>query len=223
MLTVTKSGPGFVFSPNLIPTLAAKNVQCKIRIWSGLMWQVTMILFKGIHTSISKGTMKRNCHQDWLMGRCGRTQEAAGPAPKGSQENGHLFVLLTPSKLFIWKCLKVVYFSEIITFLIVCFQGAMDFAPIFTTLHSPTISIQLTTSSTVAQDAWQQTSPGFIKWVTWRQEKSKRNLFSILRNESLINIENYLAKSSVTSSHQLENVIPITTSLCPRLSSGSGG
>lgn len=28
--------------------------------------------------------MKRNCHQDWLMGRCGRVQEAAGPTPRGN-------------------------------------------------------------------------------------------------------------------------------------------
>ncbi|CRL05724.1 CLUMA_CG018754, isoform A, partial [Clunio marinus] len=38
----------------------------------------------GIHTSGNKGTIKRNCHQDWMMGRCGRVQEAAGPAPRGS-------------------------------------------------------------------------------------------------------------------------------------------
>jgi hypothetical protein len=44
-------------------------------------WQ---LIFKGIHTSINKGTMKRNCHQDWLMGRCGRMQEAAGRPPHGS-------------------------------------------------------------------------------------------------------------------------------------------
>lgn len=37
----------------------------------------------GIHTSINKGTIRRNCHQDWLLGRCGRSQSGAGKAPKG--------------------------------------------------------------------------------------------------------------------------------------------
>ena len=45
--------------------LAAKNVQC-------------------IHTSIRKGTTKRNCHQDWMMGQCGIKQDGAGPSPKGN-------------------------------------------------------------------------------------------------------------------------------------------
>ena len=38
---------------------------------------------QGIHTSSAKGTMKRNCHQDWLMGKCGRAQDAAGIFPRG--------------------------------------------------------------------------------------------------------------------------------------------
>ena len=38
---------------------------------------------QGIHTSSAKGTMKRNCHQDWLMGKCGRSQDAAGIFPRG--------------------------------------------------------------------------------------------------------------------------------------------
>ncbi|CAG9808811.1 unnamed protein product [Chironomus riparius] len=59
------AGPGFVLAFELRPTFAAKNVQC-------------------IHTSSAKGTMKRNCHQDWLMGKCGRSQDAAGIFPRGS-------------------------------------------------------------------------------------------------------------------------------------------
>lgn len=110
-LTVTKSGPGFVFKPNLIPMLAAKNVQCEISIQPRLVWRVTLSLLLGIHTSISKGTMKRNCHQDWLMGRCGRIQEAAGPAPKGNQGNCRLSHFLQPSLNYSWKW--VVDFSQI--------------------------------------------------------------------------------------------------------------
>lgn len=48
-----------------------------------LLLRLIVKLFEGIHTSKGKGTRKRNCHQDWLMGRCGQKQEAAGPAPKG--------------------------------------------------------------------------------------------------------------------------------------------
>ncbi|KAG5674186.1 hypothetical protein PVAND_004169 [Polypedilum vanderplanki] len=59
------AGPGFVLLFELQPQLAAKNTQC-------------------IHTSSMKGTLKRNCHQDWLMGKCGRAQEAAGVFPRGS-------------------------------------------------------------------------------------------------------------------------------------------
>lgn len=59
------AGPGFALAFELQPTLAAKNVQC-------------------IHTSSAKGTVKRNCHQDWLMGKCGRKQDAAGFFPRGS-------------------------------------------------------------------------------------------------------------------------------------------
>lgn len=47
------------------PEMAAKNVQC-------------------IHTSRDKGTLVRNCHQDWLMGNCGYEQEAAAEPPFGS-------------------------------------------------------------------------------------------------------------------------------------------
>lgn len=42
------------------PKKAAKNVQC-------------------IHTSVDLGTWNYNCHQDWLMGRCGIIQPAADP------------------------------------------------------------------------------------------------------------------------------------------------
>ncbi|XP_065084036.1 pancreatic lipase-related protein 2-like [Ochlerotatus camptorhynchus] len=62
------AGPGFdsdrVFS-SLEMKAAAKNIQC-------------------IHTSIDKGTFRRECHQDWNMGNCGANQVAAGPYPKGS-------------------------------------------------------------------------------------------------------------------------------------------
>lgn len=82
-----------MFTPNLVPTLAAKNVQCKISSAYVVMtsWIILQI-YSGIHTSISKGTMKRNCHQDWLMGRCGRVQEAAGPRPKGKMKKNENFV-----------------------------------------------------------------------------------------------------------------------------------
>lgn len=51
------AGPGFDFIYKKDPKRAAKNVQC-------------------IHTSINLGTMERKCHQDWLMGHCGITQDA---------------------------------------------------------------------------------------------------------------------------------------------------
>lgn len=47
------------------PMFAAKNVQC-------------------IHTSTDKGTTKRNCHQDWIMGECGKDQPAASDPPFGN-------------------------------------------------------------------------------------------------------------------------------------------
>lgn len=52
------AGPGFDFIYKRDPKEAAKNVQC-------------------IHTSISAGTVERNCHQDWLMGNCGKYQDGA--------------------------------------------------------------------------------------------------------------------------------------------------
>ncbi|XP_059615284.1 lipase member H-like [Phlebotomus argentipes] len=57
------AGPGFPNMPDA--TISAENVQC-------------------VHTSADKGTHKRNCHQNWNMGQCGRSQIGAGPYPKGS-------------------------------------------------------------------------------------------------------------------------------------------
>lgn len=37
-----------------------------------------------IHTSSDKGTYKRDCHQNWMLGTCGWYQAAAGPPPLGS-------------------------------------------------------------------------------------------------------------------------------------------
>lgn len=62
------AGPGFDRNSEYQkqdPKDAAQNVQC-------------------IHTSSDKGTSKRNCHQNWMMGNCGKSQVAAGPKPKGS-------------------------------------------------------------------------------------------------------------------------------------------
>lgn len=60
------AGPGFDSRTDLgDPKLAAKNVQC-------------------IHTSSDKGTNRRECHQNFMMGFCGQSQKAAGPFPKGS-------------------------------------------------------------------------------------------------------------------------------------------
>lgn len=51
---------------NLVdPRTAAKNVLC-------------------IHTSSDKGTLTRNCHIDWVMGKCGMEQIAASDPPYGS-------------------------------------------------------------------------------------------------------------------------------------------
>ena len=50
---------------NIDPKLSAENVQC-------------------IHTSNDKGTRKRDCNQNWLMGNCGEYQDARGDYPRGS-------------------------------------------------------------------------------------------------------------------------------------------
>lgn len=52
------AGPGFDHIYRKDPQNAAKNVQC-------------------IHTSNNLGTSERKCHQDWLMGNCGRNQPGA--------------------------------------------------------------------------------------------------------------------------------------------------
>ncbi|KAJ6646793.1 Pancreatic lipase-related protein 2 [Pseudolycoriella hygida] len=62
------AGPGFdnnILHSRNSPRKSAKNVQC-------------------IHTSSSKGTRKRDCHQNWNMGNCGNSQVASGPRPLGS-------------------------------------------------------------------------------------------------------------------------------------------
>ncbi|XP_058826876.1 pancreatic lipase-related protein 2-like [Topomyia yanbarensis] len=62
------AGPGFDSDTTTSvqnPQQAARNVQC-------------------IHTSSDIGTFRRECHQDWNMGNCGRDQPAAGAYPKGS-------------------------------------------------------------------------------------------------------------------------------------------
>lgn len=52
------AGPGFDFSlTTMPPQKAAKNVAC-------------------VHTSALAGTFRRDCHQDWIMGQCGRHQPA---------------------------------------------------------------------------------------------------------------------------------------------------
>lgn len=51
------AGPGFDFIYKRDPKNAAKNVQC-------------------LHTSATAGTIERNCHQNWLLGYCGRHQPA---------------------------------------------------------------------------------------------------------------------------------------------------
>lgn len=39
---------------------------------------------KCIHTNTAFfGTAKRDCHEDWNMGKCGWDQVASGPYPKG--------------------------------------------------------------------------------------------------------------------------------------------
>lgn len=61
-LACDMAGPGFDFIYKRDPKRAAKNVQC-------------------IHTSITAGTKERQCHQDWLMGDCGKYQDAAENLP----------------------------------------------------------------------------------------------------------------------------------------------
>jgi hypothetical protein len=51
------AGPGFDYINSSDPKQAAKNVQC-------------------IHTSNTAGTKERKCHQNWLMGNCGKSQPA---------------------------------------------------------------------------------------------------------------------------------------------------
>ena len=58
-------GPGFDSSRRSIdPKISAKNVVC-------------------INTSTDKGTNKYNCHQNFRMGKCGKTQPAASRRPMG--------------------------------------------------------------------------------------------------------------------------------------------
>lgn len=59
------AGPGFDSRRNIDHRLAAQNVQC-------------------IHTSRNFGTRYSICHQDWKMGNCGNTQDAATNPPFGS-------------------------------------------------------------------------------------------------------------------------------------------
>ncbi|XP_055384191.1 uncharacterized protein LOC129613896 [Condylostylus longicornis] len=63
--TCDMAGPGFDLHGPPDSKEAALNVQC-------------------IHTSSDKGTKTRDCHQNWNMGNCGRTQVAAGNPPLGS-------------------------------------------------------------------------------------------------------------------------------------------
>jgi len=59
-------GPGFEWMDDTVdPQNAAKNVAC-------------------IDTTIDKGTSLYNCHQNFIMGDCGKSQAAAGPFPMGS-------------------------------------------------------------------------------------------------------------------------------------------
>jgi hypothetical protein len=56
------AGPGFDYVYKRDPKRAARNVQC-------------------IHTSEDAGTRERKCHQNWLMGHCGKYQNAADSVP----------------------------------------------------------------------------------------------------------------------------------------------
>uniref|UniRef100_A0A1B0DPG4 Lipase domain-containing protein n=1 Tax=Phlebotomus papatasi TaxID=29031 RepID=A0A1B0DPG4_PHLPP len=64
-LVCDMAGPGFESKTPPNHSLAAENVQC-------------------IHTSRDKGIRYSTCHQDWKMGNCGFTQDAAGKPPLGS-------------------------------------------------------------------------------------------------------------------------------------------
>lgn len=59
------AGPGFDNKPTTDHRLAGQNVQC-------------------VHTSREYGTKFSMCHQDWKMGNCGLTQDAASKPPNGS-------------------------------------------------------------------------------------------------------------------------------------------
>ncbi|GAB0090100.1 pancreatic lipase-related protein 2 [Sergentomyia squamirostris] len=59
------AGPGFESKSPPNHALSAQNVQC-------------------IHTSKDKGIRYSTCHQDWKMGNCGLTQDAAAKPPFGS-------------------------------------------------------------------------------------------------------------------------------------------
>lgn len=63
------AGPGFdsnyTYTKQMNPMNSAQNVQC-------------------IHTSVDKGTSKRQCHQNWMLGYCGWFQTAAAGPPMGS-------------------------------------------------------------------------------------------------------------------------------------------
>lgn len=60
------AGPGFDMNVRSVdPKNSAKNVAC-------------------INTSTDKGTGVYNCHQNFRMGLCGRSQAAAGPRPLGN-------------------------------------------------------------------------------------------------------------------------------------------
>lgn len=78
--------------------------------------------------------MKRNCHQDWLMGRCGRVQVAAGPKPKGNLYTMGFRLLLSINSVIVSP-----------------FQEVTGFVLISTTLLSPMIFMQQKTSFDVPQ------------------------------------------------------------------------
>lgn len=63
------AGPLFDKFPILDSRAAAKNVQC-------------------IHTSSSKGTWNRDCHQNWNMGYCGKYQLAEETNGDNTQSHG---------------------------------------------------------------------------------------------------------------------------------------
>lgn len=115
-------------------------------------------LLPGIHTSIAKGTMKRNCHQDWLMGRCGRAQEAAGPTPRG--------------KLKVLKAHPSVWLISIHLQAVTVFALASITPPSLTTSSPPT------TSSAVMPDAWRKTSHHISRWDISRRERGEKSHLS---------------------------------------------